>query len=92
MVTAAWYQWCYWLLEIVLMGSVLGRFIAHSFGRGAEQPKLNKVGCLLFFLPNLRRFCGRFCLADWSGLIQSFVCVRVTAQKWNDLDPLAVIY
>lgn len=70
--TAACYQWCYWLLEIVLMR----KFIAHSFGRGGEQPKLNKVGCLLFsFLPNLRRFCGRLCLADWSGLIQSFVCV-----------------
>lgn len=48
-VTAAWYQWCYWLLEIVLTGSVLGKFIAHSFGREGEQPKLNKVGCLLFF-------------------------------------------
>lgn len=23
----------------------------------------------------MRRFCGRLCLADWSGLLQSFLCV-----------------
>lgn len=81
-VTAACYQCCYWLLEVVLMG----KFIAHSFGRGGKHPKLNEVGCLLFFfffLSNLRRFCGRLCLADSSGLIQSFVCVCDSSKvKW----------
>jgi len=47
-VTAGWYHWCYRLLEVALMGSVLERFIAHSFWREGEQPKLNKVGWLFF--------------------------------------------
>lgn len=71
-------------------GLCSGEIYSSQFRRGGEQPKPNIRGCLLSFLPNLRRFCGRICLADWSGLIQSFVCV--TAQNWNDLTPLAVIY
>lgn len=46
--TAGWYRWCYRLLEIALMGSVLERFIAHSFWR--EQLKLNKVEGVFFLV------------------------------------------
>lgn len=50
-VTAAWYQWWYWLLEIVLMGSVLGKFIAHSLGKEENnQSQIKEVVCFLFFL------------------------------------------
>lgn len=39
-VTAACYQWCYWLLEVVLMGSVLGKFIARSLGEENNQSQI----------------------------------------------------